>query len=214
MARFLFFLALSCATVPVSPIAESNLTAVSLDEPATPQNIAFIQFESEVNKRSADATVAAIDEANQAGVSDIVILLNTPGGEVFEGKRISKAIEGSKSRVVCVVDGMAASMGMYILQSCDIRVMTKTSLLMAHQPSIRSAPGGVSEDFASLAEYLRVMNVSLAEHIAARMTVSADELIERTRGSREWWFDWKTALQFGAVDKVVSSIDEIVIVEE
>lgn len=219
--QFVLFFALSCAIVPsdeqllkpdtVSQATEQILQPV--ESPKKEQSVAFIDFEVEVNENTAKQVIAAIKQANQEQVSDIVIRLDTPGGEVGAGIKMAKAIESSTSRVTCVVDGTAASMGMYILQSCGVRIMTKQSMLMAHQPAIRSFSGGPAEDFKTVASYLAALNVALAEHIVARMKITSRQLIANIRGGQEWWFSWQDAVKYGAVDKVVNSIEDVLVVQ-
>ncbi len=223
--HLVLFFALSCSIVPADEISYQPKVASQIQEEAPvvlpvqalpekkAQSVAFIDFEVEVNESTASQAIAAIKTANEEGISDIVIRLDTPGGEVRAGMKMSKAMEASTSRVTCVVDGMAASMGMYLLQSCDVRIMTKQSMLMAHQPAIRSFRGGPSEDFGTIASYLSALNVALAEHIVARMNITSDELMAHIRGSQEWWFSWQDAVKYGAVDKVVDSIEDVLVVQ-
>lgn len=64
---------------------------------------------------------------------EIVILLNNPGGSVTEGMAIFDAIKGCKNPVTIKVFGKCWSMGGYILQSADRRVMTQHSSFMLHE---------------------------------------------------------------------------------
>lgn len=161
---------------------------------------------SEVNGESTYETALCIDAANQAGASKIILELDTPGGEVFSGMALGKAIENSKAPVTCVVDGMAASMGFYLLQSCDVRVMTRRSLLMAHGPS--GGGRGNGGDMAELSELLLKLEHAMVEHMARRMNLSAKEFTERIHKA-DWWFTNEDALFWGAIDYQVYTPDEV-----
>lgn len=65
----------------------------------------------------------------------ILIYLNTPGGDEFQGLAIYDAIRSCKSHITIQVVGEACSMGSYILQAADERVMSRNSVFMIHQGS-------------------------------------------------------------------------------
>ncbi len=68
-----------------------------------------------------------------------VVIIDTPGGSTESGDRIIELMEAEKKAGVaqiCVVTGMAASMGFNILSHCDIRLATLTSHLLFHNISI------------------------------------------------------------------------------
>lgn len=63
---------------------------------------------------------------------DFTIYLNSPGGEVHLAVGIFDLIESLQARVTIVVLGEACSAASYILQAADVRLISKTSLLMMH----------------------------------------------------------------------------------
>lgn len=207
MRLFTIFLVL----VFVSPSCSHSFKIVNTA--ATPQYAHYVPkivFNTEVNAESVAATMAIMDAATEEGAKAIVIEFNTPGGEVDSGFLLAKAIENSRVPVVCVVDGLAASMGMYLLQSCHVRAMTKRSSLMIHEAAVGAQSFyGPEVKWRSIAEELKRTNRAMAEHLAHRMTVSADEILIRIVGGLQWWLDWKDAVNFGAVDLVVDSVQEI-----
>lgn len=162
-----------------------------------------IEFNTDVDEGSVASFKRALRVAENSGAQRIIVVLNTPGGSVFAGMEMGKAIEDSKATVVCVVDGMAASMGAYILQSCDERVMTKRSLIMMHQPA--AGGGGFAHELRKLADLLDKLMAILDEHITARTNISMEELEKRIANGNEWWMGWKEALDRGVVDQVVVS---------
>ena len=130
----------------------------------------------------------------------IVIEWDSPGGEVEAGFDLSKAIERSPVPVVCIVDGDAASMAFYILQSCDARFATPRSMLMIHSVSIQGNVNGPSA--GQLKNLIDVYNKALLGHIAARLKVSKEEVANRIAHG-EWWMDAEEALAIGAIDGIV-----------
>lgn len=167
-----------------------------------------IIFDSPVDPISVMAFLAELEAHEQAGQKAIVVELDTPGGSVGAGMVMSKAIERSPALIVCVVDGMAASMGLYLLQSCDVRVMTKRSLLMGHEPSAGMA--GQPSELESLADLLRRLSRAMAYHIVAKTRLSLEDYLSRISNGREWWMNVEEAVDFAFVDFAVDSVSEII----
>ena len=78
------------------------------------------------------------DFMNKAGKIDsknIYIYISSPGGSVMEGMKIVdliRSLEKSGRSVSCISD-FSASMAFIILQSCQRRLATFSSVLMQHQ---------------------------------------------------------------------------------
>lgn len=202
------------ATVPsksvaVSPMAEP-VAALGVEfDPNAKHRVARIVFDVEVSQESASELAGWIDAANEQGIETLVVEFNTPGGDVEAGMRLGKVIEESKTRIVCITDGMAASMGIYLMQSCHDRMMTGRSMLMAHAPSMGGG-GGNAESFGNAGELLRVLEGALAYHVCHRMTIPAEDCKAKFAGSLEWWIGADEALAVGAVDAIAKSVPAVV----
>jgi len=66
----------------------------------------------------------------------IIIILNSPGGDVDHGLAIYDAIRSCRSHVEIRVYGVAMSMGSVILQAGDSRIISPHSRLMIHYGSV------------------------------------------------------------------------------
>ena len=169
-----------------------------------------IKFDTEVNNGSVNETLAIMDQVTKAGAKTIVIEINTPGGDIEAGFRLSKAIEDSPVPIVCVVDGMSASMGMYILESCQTRVGVSRSTYMIHEAAINVGEfSGHAVKWQSIADLLKAMNRGMAEHLAKRMHLTADQILEIIRGGGQYWFNSNEAIKNGSIDYVVDSVKEV-----
>ena len=62
--------------------------------------------------------------------------INSPGGSVFDGLAIYNAIKQASVKTSCEVDGLAASMATIVMAACNIRSMSKNSMLMIHKPQM------------------------------------------------------------------------------
>ncbi len=176
----------SCAHVPAQAAAPRALG---------------ILFETEVTAESVALFKAQLAAANEAGASDVIVQIDTPGGSIAAGEEMAKAIERSPARVTCVVDGYAASMGLYILQSCQNRLMTKRSLLMGHEPA--TSVSGQPDDLEGEAVRLRKRGHMLAAWVVHRMKISVAEYEALTAHGHMWWLTAEEALKVGAIDAVL-----------
>lgn len=231
LALLMMLTACNCAT---SSDLKPQITVTALqvstppEEPATgfvpgptghPHWVPHICLTGDINEgmqRALTATMRATDELfdakDDAGYPEaMVIELNSSGGNVDEGFLMAKAIEDVDFPVVCVVDGDAMSTAFYILQSCDYRVMTKRSNLMAHEPAfVTTNFVGRGLDWTNKAEALRTAARGMAEQESRRMKVTVEEFQRRTAFGQEWHFTWEDALKYGAVDLVVDRVRPVV----
>ena len=196
----------SCSTLNATSVAPAT------EAVAQAGIVPHIILSTEIDDNTAQQAIAAFDAADMMKVKTVLFEINSPGGSVDAGFLIAKAIENSNANVICVVDAMAASMAFYILQSCDIRVMTDRSLLMAHEPAIRAGIGGKSEDWRKqgngIADLLEALTKSMNHHMARRLTISYEEFSKRIHNT-EYWMTAEEALKISAVDQVVASVKEV-----
>ncbi len=160
-----------------------------------------VTFEGPVDVASVNIFLFDLKAAEAEG-STVFVDINTPGGSVIDGMRMGKAIEDSPAEIVCVVDGFAASMGFYLLESCDKRVMTSRSLLMGHEPS--GGDAGQPREHENALALMKALNHALATHIARRSTLSVREYEALIEGGRELWLTDTMALEMGFVDQVIA----------
>lgn len=80
---------------------------------------------------SAKEFAKALDELPE-DVSEIRLLINSPGGEVWEGIAIMNALRAHPAKVTAVVEGIAASSASFIAAAADELVMMQNSELYIH----------------------------------------------------------------------------------
>lgn len=170
---------------------------------------AWLYLTSEVNEETVAPLINKIDSLQKEPVNSIVLEINTPGGSVEDGFLLAKKIESSKVPVICVVDNQALSMGSYILESCQIRIMTKRSLVMFHAPSVGGMFRGNPETFQTLGNALNAIWEALLEHVAYRTNISVEEFKTRTSGDRQWWMGWKECKERKVIDFVIDRVEEL-----
>lgn len=162
----------------------------------------FVRFTEEFNQ----FTVAKFIQDFLAQTSDnIVIYLDSPGGDVLAGLRMIETVRGAKAanpnlKVTCVV-GSAASMAFYFLQlACDERLVSETTILMQHQGSfgLRGKAGEVENIF----RHYKSIGEWLDNQSAKRLKMPVKKLQEKI--TNDWWMMGFEAVKENVADKVIS----------
>lgn len=212
LASLVILFLVGCQNAPISKpgtdLSKLSLDAGELDSCDANKPCRY-RLNATINRDSVSSAISWISSAEKAGSTVFVLELNTPGGSVPAGFELAKKIEEAKVPVVCVVDGMAASMGFYILQSCPLRVMTARSMLMIHEPSLSAEMSGPPNDWDAVTEALKAMREAMAYHCNRRLTTTIQEYHAKTDGGKAWWFSWVDAKKYHAIDLVVNNIGEV-----
>jgi ATP-dependent Clp protease, protease subunit len=139
--------------------------------------------------------------------ADISLYINSPGGSVTAGLAIYDTMQLIPNSVATLAMGFAASMGQFLLTvgTHGKRYALPNARIMMHQPS--AGIGGTTADIAIQAENLDFMKKSI-ERITARHTGQSEEIISRD-GDRDRWFTAEQAKEYGMVDQVVESLEDV-----
>jgi ATP-dependent Clp protease protease subunit len=103
--------------------------------------------------------------------------------------------------------GFAASMGQFLLSvgTQGKRYALPNARIMMHQPS--AGIGGTTADIEIQAQNLEFTKKAI-ERITAEHTGQSEETISRD-GDRDRWFTAEQAKEYGMVDRVVESLDDV-----
>ena len=130
-----------------------------------------------------------------ADVPDTLVI-NSPGGDVTEGKRIAAWVH--ENRLAVRIEGEAASMASYIAMHGRKVVMVETAILMIHNPWTVAA--GDAEDLRSQADALDAIGESLASAYVAKTGLPKAQILELMNS--ETWMSAEEALALGFVDAI------------
>ena len=138
---------------------------------------------------------------------DIYLYINSPGGSVTAGMAIYDTMQYVKPDVVTVGMGLAASMGQFLLTAGapGKRYITPHTRVLLHQPL--GGAGGSATDIRINADLILGMKKELAQITASRTGKSVEQV--EADGDRDHWFTAQEALEYGFVDRVVDSPQEI-----
>ncbi|MGH3693244.1 MAG: head maturation protease, ClpP-related [Pseudonocardiaceae bacterium] len=139
--------------------------------------------------------VAALD------VEQIVLHLNTPGGDAIEGVAIANVLRAHKARIVVRVDGYAASAGSVIAMAGDEVIMGIGSEMMVHDSW--GYAWGNAADMAAYGRRLDVTSNSLASTYASRAGGTTQEW--RAIMQAETWYTAEEAVTAGLADRVATA---------
>lgn len=146
---------------------------------------------------SAKEFATALDDLPDT-VTEIRLLLNSPGGEVFEGIAILNLLRNHPARTVAVVEGLAASAASFIAAGCDELVMARNSELMIHDAWGLCV--GNAEDMRRLAEDLDRLSNNIASIYADKAGGTAADW--RAAMARESWYSAEEAVEAGLADRI------------
>lgn len=138
---------------------------------------------------------------------DIYLYINSPGGSVTAGMAIYDTMQYIKPDVVTVAMGLAASMGQFLLTAGTPgkRYITPHTRVLMHQPS--GGAGGTATDIRINADLILRMKEELTQITAERTGKSYEQIL--ADADRDKWFSAQEALEYGFVDQVVSTPQEI-----
>jgi ATP-dependent Clp endopeptidase proteolytic subunit ClpP len=133
------------------------------------------------------------DAIDAIDADEIVVRINSPGGSVFAGAAIYHVLKRHKATITTEVDGVAASMGSFILMAGKKRRVSPVATIMVHNPFAKNVSGSASELRAtadaldkmkafSLEVYGQATGLTeaeLEEMMSATTYMSADEAISK-----------------------------------
>ena len=185
--------------VSLAPVvAVGQVESIVLDEPSK-----FVRLTGEINDVSVSQFVADLTVAADGDSPEVLVFIDSGGGEVLAGLRAIDAVVGLKKEHPALVlkcyAHSAASMAFFILQSaCDRRIVSEYSILMQHQASL-GMRGKWGEIQSRTELFSQTINL-LEKKIAARLGLSLPDY--RARVVNDWWLVGHTAVREKAADSI------------
>ena len=132
---------------------------------------------------------------------DIMLYINSPGGEVTAGLAIYDTMNYIRRDVATICIGMAASMGAFLLSSGahGKRFCLPNAEIMIHQPS--AGTQGQVTDMAIHLKRLEVVKERLNHILAENTGKSYDEIVNATE--RDNFMTAEEAKAYGLIDEIL-----------
>ncbi len=133
---------------------------------------------------------------------DIIMFINTPGGEVYSWMAIYDVMQYVKCDVSTICVGLAASMGSVILAGWTKgkRFALPHSKIMIHQP-LGGAEGQATDIVIQAEEILKIKNMFIdlmTKHTSQKRETVANDM------ERNKWMNAEEAMKYGIIDKIIT----------
>lgn len=137
---------------------------------------------------------------------DIIMFVNTPGGEVYSWMAIYDVMQYVKCDVSTICVGLAASMGSVILAwgTKGKRYALPHSKIMIHQP-LGGAEGQATDIVIQAEEILKIKNMFI--DLMAGHTWQKRDQVEKDM-ERNKWMNAEEAMKYGIIDKIIDKVEK------
>ena len=135
------------------------------------------------------------------GGADVVVNINSPGGDMFEGLAIYNLLREYEGRVTVNVLGLAASAASIIAMAGDEIRIGRAAFLMIHNCWIAAV--GNKEDLREAADYMEPFDAAMADVYCARTGLDAKEVASLMEA--ETWIGGSRAVEQGFADALLPS---------
>lgn len=144
-----------------------------------------------------------LNNKNDNKIKNIQIILNSPGGNCWDGFLLIDIIEYSKLEVFITGLGICASMGILILCSGTKgkRVITKNTLLLSHQYSWGSF--GKYHELIADRKGQDILHKSMIKHYLKHTKLDEEQIEKILLPKSDVWLTPKEAKKYGIVDKII-----------
>ncbi len=137
----------------------------------------------------------------QADGAPVSLFINSPGGDVFEGREMQALIAGYKGKVSAIVQGIAASAATLLTLAASDTQITKGSRYMIHNGW--TIAFGDRHDVKATFDLLASFDAELAGEYAAKTGATASQAT--TWMDAETWFTAEQAVENKFADRVLSN---------
>lgn len=148
-------------------------------------------------------TLAIQEQLKKIGkVDELLVRINSPGGDVSEGIGIFHVLKNFDAKIVCRIEGIAASAASLIAMAGDRIEMCTGTFLLIHEPHAETI--GTSSELTALASDLEKMTKSFAEIYALRSGQSEDFVEQLMAEDR--LMSAEEALSLGFCDEIIKTV--------
>lgn len=129
---------------------------------------------------------------------NVLLRINSPGGDVFEARAMMTAIGDHPANFVAKIDGLAASAATALTLACDSVEIADGGFYMIHQAWTFAM--GNADDMTATAALLGKIDDVLVAGYAEKSGKEADEVLALMKA--ETWFTAQEAIDAGFADKI------------
>lgn len=135
-----------------------------------------------------------------AGDGDVVVWINSPGGDCVAASQIYSMLMDYKGNVTVKIDGIAASAASVIAMAGTRVLMAPTALMMIHNPM--TAAFGDHEDMQKAIDMLAEVKESIINAYEIKTSLTRAKLSHLM--DSETWMNAKKAIELGFADDILT----------
>lgn len=140
----------------------------------------------------------------QDSEKEIVMHINSPGGEVSSGLALYDVMQAIPCPVRTVCEGTAASMAGILFLSGDKREMLSHARVMIHDPLISGGIGGSALQVERISRQLLKTREIIGNIISRHTGKTLEEVYEKT--AADTYFNAEECIEWGLADSIVTRI--------
>jgi ATP-dependent protease ClpP protease subunit len=148
------------------------------------------------------SAIGVIDAIAQAGDAEVLhVYINSPGGDVFEGRAIMAAINRFKGKTIAHIDSLCASAATSIALACNEVEMTDGAFFMIHNAS--GMAWGDKNALRETADLLEKVEGSIVADYIEKTGKEEQQIVDWMNA--ETWFTAAEALEHGFIDRITEA---------
>lgn len=153
-----------------------------------------------------DSFTGFLEDLESKGFKELTIRMHCYGGSVFEGNVMSNAMGRSNLTINVIIDGVAASMGFFILSGIPKENISiaDNAFGMVHRPS--SGEAGDADTHTATAKLLNDMEANFIKTVSERSSMSEADVKSKWFDGKDHWLNAKEVVKFGFASKIVKAV--------
>lgn len=163
------------------------------------QNNRCVYLFGQINNESSFKCITELMYLDTQGEDDILLYINSPGGNVSDGFAIIDILEHTSCKVITVCTGLCASIAALILASGHERWAFKNSEIMIHQPS--AIFNGKVNDITVDARHLFAIHDKIGTHLSKKTGQSKEKILKDM--TTNYYLSTMEALDYNMIDKII-----------
>lgn len=135
------------------------------------------------------------------GYTEVSLRMHCYGGSVLEGNVMYNALLRTNLKVNIAIDGVAASMGFFMLPSVENVSIAENGFGMVHRPS--GFDDGDADAHLATAKLLRDMEGNFIKRVSERTNMSVEEIKAKWFDGKDHWLNADEMIQYGFAQKKI-----------
>jgi ATP-dependent Clp endopeptidase proteolytic subunit ClpP len=166
-----------------------------------PTRTLFMGFETD--EYMAELTLKGLAMLEAVNEDPITIIMNNMGGDVYSGLGIYDAISTSRCYITIKAFGHAMSMGSWIFQAADKRIISPRSTMMLHYGTSQIDSPSSRREIDRLDKLMEDTYLSRIREVKPRYRRET----LRSQMGNDWWIPALEAVKLGLADSIMEDTE-------